>query len=300
MGVDLQNCIHLQYHTYNDFLWLHVAVIAESQAAGYDESHRDKTAESKLSHHVAQSPVTAWLLMWSGEANQRNIRGPVNSSERNQNIKIKRFTQEQFFTWFLIPHFFYIGHLKAENTTVSAANLCPGVCSSDVVNKASACGRSTKYVMGQPFSALHWWRVKLHCVKQKCTSFVRIAVEQSNEMRSRKYFAQFLRSRPACTFGSFPFKDPYLTHRTCCCSNCHIVTLLCCESKIVKSIFTFSDGSKWIGSVLGTGLNKTATKRIWHLRHGPHSFTDLGVMWCEDCCLLFLIRLNITVLVDWA
>ena len=114
-----------------------MAVVAESQAAGYDESHRDKSAESKLSHHVAQSPVTAWLLMWSGEANQRSIRGPINSNERNQNIEIKRFTQEQFFTWFLIRFLFFIRHLKAENTTVSAAILCPAVCSSDVVNKST-------------------------------------------------------------------------------------------------------------------------------------------------------------------
>ena len=123
-------------------------------------------------------------------------------------------------------------------------------------------------------------------MKQKCTSFVWIAIEQSNEACGHKYFAQFVRSRPACAFGSFPFKDPNLTHRTCHCSNCHIVTLHCvcvcvcdcCESKTVISIFTFSDGSKWIGAMLGTGLNKTGTKRISHLRHGPHSFTDLSVM----------------------
>ena len=41
---------------------------------------------------------------------------------------------------------------------MSAAILCPAVCVSDVINKASMCDKRFKDVTGQPFSALNLWR----------------------------------------------------------------------------------------------------------------------------------------------
>ena len=40
---------------------------------------------------------------------------------------------------------------------MSAAILCPAVWISDVVNKASMCGKGIENVMIQPFYALHWY-----------------------------------------------------------------------------------------------------------------------------------------------
>ena len=41
-----------------------------------------------------------------------------------------------------------------ENKTLSAANLCPAVCISDVTNKAMVCVKIVKYVTSHLFSAL--------------------------------------------------------------------------------------------------------------------------------------------------
>ena len=43
-----------------------------------------------------------------------------------------------------------------KNTTVSAANVCPAVCISDVTNKAGACDKRIKYAARPPFSAFQW------------------------------------------------------------------------------------------------------------------------------------------------
>ena len=45
---------------------------------------------------------------------------------------------------------------SCKNMTTNAAVLCPAVLISDVMNKAGLCGKSIKYIMSQPFSALHW------------------------------------------------------------------------------------------------------------------------------------------------
>ena len=39
--------------------------------------------------------------------------------------------------------------------TMSAAILCPAVCTSDVINKAGMCGKCIKYVTSQRFSAFY-------------------------------------------------------------------------------------------------------------------------------------------------
>ena len=45
---------------------------------------------------------------------------------------------------------------KKEKRSLIAAVLSFAVCISDIMNKFVMCGRSVEYVLGQPFSTLHW------------------------------------------------------------------------------------------------------------------------------------------------
>ena len=48
------------------------------------------------------------------------------------------------------------------NTAMGAAILCPAVCVSNITSSAGMCGRSLKYVVRHPFSALCRCRVNQH------------------------------------------------------------------------------------------------------------------------------------------
>ena len=88
-----------------------------------------------------------------------------------------------------------------ENTTMSAAIFCPAVCVSDVMNKASMCVRSIKYVRSQPFSALHWqmepiWLLPEEVIFEAENYFCCVNVDSSNrrttESQQKKIVALFL------------------------------------------------------------------------------------------------------------
>ena len=70
-----------------------------------------------------------------------------------------------------------------------ASILCPAVCINDNMNKAGMGRKRIKYVMSQPFSALHGWRVNQH----GCT------MRSSNLRRQNKYFFCTNIDRSICT-----------------------------------------------------------------------------------------------------
>ena len=81
---------------------------------------------------------------------------------------------------------------------------------SDITNKTSMFGKSIKYIMSQPFSALHWYRANQHGCIQKSTdskqksTFAYKKTEQPNKAHKWKYLNIFYFFRPTHIFSSVP------------------------------------------------------------------------------------------------
>ena len=112
---------------------------------------------------------------------------------------------QQSFTGFLILSV-KNGHYKVLKTTVSTAIFCPAVC--DIIDKTSMCGKSIKYVMILPFSALLFYGNKQRTWQHP--EELQFRAKKANETFRWKYICTFsVFSGHHAFLVRFPFKTVF-------------------------------------------------------------------------------------------